>query len=56
MNDKEFDVALHVVFDSRKAHDKYQTHPKHLKFLEENKQPWSKVRVFDSNVPAQAKE
>jgi hypothetical protein len=50
VNDKEFDVALHVVFDSRKAHDKYQTHPQHLKFIDENKHLWSAVRVFDSNV------
>lgn len=50
VNDREFDVALHLVFENRAAHDKYQTHPRHLKFIEENKQLWSNVRVFDSYV------
>ena len=50
VNDKDFDVALHLVFASQKAHDTYQTAPKHLKFIEENKHLWSSVRVFDSNV------
>jgi hypothetical protein len=50
VNDLDFDVSLHVVFDSRKAHDDYQTHPRHLQFIEENKPTWKKVRVFDSYV------
>jgi hypothetical protein len=50
VNDRDFDVALHLIFESRKAHDTYQTHPQHLKFIEENKHLWSTVRVFDSNV------
>jgi hypothetical protein len=50
VNDRSFDVALHMVFASRKDHDTYQTHPRHLKFIEENKHLWSRVRVFDSNV------
>lgn len=52
VNDLEFDVALHVVFCNKAAHDKYQTHPRHLKFIEENKANWAGVRVFDSYVPA----
>jgi hypothetical protein len=48
VNDREFDVALHLVFKDKAAHDTYQTHPRHLKFIEENKALWSKVRVFDS--------
>lgn len=50
VNDQEFDVALHLVFENNAAHDTYQTHPRHLKFIEENKGLWSKVRVFDSYV------
>ncbi len=50
VNDREFDVALHVVFDSRASHDLYQTAPSHLKFIEECKPNWSKVRVFDADV------
>lgn len=50
VNDLNFDVALHVVFADRAAHDAYQTAPSHLKFIEENKPTWKQVRVFDSNV------
>lgn len=55
VNDRDFDVALHVVFANKAAHDKYQTHPRHLKFIEENKELWSKVRVFDSYVSGKEK-
>lgn len=50
VNDTAFDVALTIVFADRKAHDLYQTHPRHLRFIEENKETWSNVRVFDSYV------
>ncbi|MBM4075052.1 MAG: Dabb family protein [Planctomycetes bacterium] len=48
VNDRDFHVALHVVFRDKKSHDVYQTHPLHLKFIEENKPTWDRVRVFDS--------
>jgi hypothetical protein len=48
VNDRDWDVALHLVFADKAAHDKYQDHPQHLKFIEENKETWAKVRVFDS--------
>jgi Stress responsive A/B Barrel Domain len=48
VNDRDFDVSLHLVFANKAAHDKYQDHPRHLKFIEENKENWEKVRVFDS--------
>lgn len=50
VNDRGFDVALHVVFESKAAHDVYQQHPRHLQFVEENKPNWKQVRVFDSDV------
>jgi hypothetical protein len=50
VNDKEFDVGLHVVFRDRAAHDAYQTHPRHVQFIEENKPHWAKVRVFDADA------
>jgi hypothetical protein len=50
VNDLGFDVALHVVFKTKADQDRYQTHPLHLKFIEENQKLWSKVRVFDSYV------
>jgi hypothetical protein len=55
INDREFDVSLHLVFVNKEAHDKYQEHSRHLKFIEENKDNWEKVRVFDSYLsPAPA--
>jgi hypothetical protein len=52
VNDRDFDVALHVTFKDKAAHDKYQDHPRHTQFIEENKDNWKKVRVFDSYVAA----
>jgi len=50
VNDREFDVALHIVFKDKAAHDKYQDAERHKQFIEENKDNWKKVRVFDSVV------
>lgn len=50
VNDRDFDVALHLVFRDRAAHDKYQDAPRHKQFIDENKDNWKKVRVFDSAV------
>ena len=50
VNDRQFDVGLNVVFESREDHDRYQTSERHLQFIEENKGNWEKVRVFDANV------
>ena len=50
VNDLDWDVALHVVFADRAAHDAYQKAPRHLRFVDENKANWKKVRVFDSDV------
>ncbi|MCA9223731.1 MAG: Dabb family protein [Planctomycetales bacterium] len=50
VNVRDFHVALHLVFENKAAHDKYQTHPRHLKFIEENKADWKGVRVFDSYI------
>lgn len=50
VNDRDWDVALHLVFANKASHDKYQDHPDHIKFIEENKDNWAKVRVFDSII------
>ena len=50
VNDRDFDVALHVSFDSKASHDAYQVAPLHDTFVEENKENWAKVQVFDSLV------
>jgi hypothetical protein len=48
VNDRDFDIALHLVFVSKAAHDKYQVSPNHKKFVADNKAAMDKVRVFDS--------
>lgn len=45
-----FDVSLHCIFADRAAHDQYQTAPRHLQFIEENKDNWAEVRVCDSLI------
>ena len=50
VNDRDFDVALHIVFQDLAAHDKYQSAERHEQFIKENKANWKKVRVFDSHV------
>ena len=52
VNDRDFDVALHLVFKNKAAHDTYATAETHLKFIAENEESWEKVRVFDSYVDA----
>jgi hypothetical protein len=50
VNDRDFDVALHLIFKNKKAQDDYQVAPRHLSFVEEGKPMWAKVRVFDSYI------
>jgi hypothetical protein len=48
VNDRGFDVALHIVFKNKASHDRYQEAPEHHKFIEEFQDNWESVRVFDS--------
>jgi quinol monooxygenase YgiN len=48
VNDRDFDVALHLVFKDKAAHDQYQDSPAHQNFLAEHGDAWESVRVFDS--------
>ena len=50
VNDRNFDVGLHIIFATKADHDAYQVHPRHLQFIEENKPNWKQVRVFDSTA------
>lgn len=43
-----FDVSLHVIFRDRKTHDDYQTAPRHLEFIQRQKENWEQVQVCDS--------
>jgi hypothetical protein len=54
VNDRDFDVSLHIIFESKAAHDAYQDAPLHHTFVDENKPNWAKVRVFDSAVDGHA--
>ena len=50
VNDRGFDVSLHVHFRDQAAHDAYQEHPRHKQFIAEMSANWKTVRVFDSWV------
>jgi len=50
VNDRDFDVALHVLFTSKATHDAYQADPQHNVYVERNQDNWEKVRVFDTMV------
>lgn len=50
VNDTEFDVALHMIFENADAYDAYQPSKKHLEFIERNERNWKRVRVFDSLI------
>jgi hypothetical protein len=50
VNDRGFDVSLHVYFRDKAAHDAYQDHPRHARFIAEMRSNWKTVRVFDSWV------
>lgn len=46
--DNSYGVALLVEFADAAAHDMYQDHPDHLRFIEECSQFWSRVQVYDT--------
>ena len=48
VNNRDWDVSLHLVFVNKAAHDNYQDHPRHQEFIAESKDNWEKVRVFDA--------
>lgn len=50
MNDKDYDVALLLVFKDKASFDKYAASEPHKTFVAENLKNWKGVRVFDSRV------
>jgi Stress responsive A/B Barrel Domain len=50
VNDRDWDVSLHIAFKDKASHDQYQSAERHKKFIEENRDNWKKVRVFDSKA------
>ncbi len=51
VNDDRFDVALLVAFKDQPSHDIYQTADMHNEFIEETRDGWEEVRVFDAAGP-----
>jgi hypothetical protein len=49
-NDRDFDVALHLVFKTKADLDKYAASERHKQFVDENRSSWKKIRVFDSQI------
>ncbi|MCA9076669.1 MAG: Dabb family protein [Planctomycetaceae bacterium] len=50
VNDRDFQVALQMVFRDKAAHDAYQISESHQKFIADNKANWKQVRIFDAYV------
>lgn len=48
VSDRDFDIALHLVFDSKESELKYIDAPRHKEFVAGGRAMWSRVRVFDS--------
>jgi quinol monooxygenase YgiN len=51
VSDRDFDVALHIVFRDRASHDAYQDSPEHTTFLEKYEGNWQRIRAIDAYVP-----
>ena len=45
--DNTYGVALLVEFADKQAHEAYQEHPDHLRFIAECSRLWSRVQVYD---------
>lgn len=45
--DQTYQVALNLIFPDKAAQDAYQIHPRHLEFVEKNRQYWKRVVVYD---------
>ncbi|GAC1474648.1 MAG: hypothetical protein NVSMB9_25400 [Isosphaeraceae bacterium] len=45
---RDFDVSLHIIFETKEAEAKYLKDPRHVTFVDENKASFASVRVFDS--------
>lgn len=50
VNVRDFDVGLHIIFESRQAHDDYQKHARHIEFVEQHQDNWERARVFDTDL------
>jgi hypothetical protein len=46
----DWDVSLHIVFATMADYLRYADAPRHQQFIAENKDLWTTVRVFDSEL------
>ena len=46
--DNSYSVCLIATFSSKEAQDKYQVHPIHQQYVEDNNDKWTKVQIYDS--------
>ncbi len=46
--DNSYSVSLVVTFRSKEDQDAYQTDPIHLKYVDQNKDKWERVQIYDS--------
>ena len=46
--DNSYSVCLVATFDTKEDQNAYQVHPIHLKFVEDHKDKWDKVVIYDS--------
>lgn len=49
--DHSYDFSITFVFEDKAAHDEYQEHPIHLKFVENCSHLWERVQVYDAVNP-----
>jgi hypothetical protein len=50
VNVQDWDVSLHLIFETKADHDRYQEAARHRQFIEGNEANWRRVRVFDSEL------
>lgn len=46
--DATYDFALTFIFKDQEAHDTYQVHPVHVKFVEDCAHLWQRVQIYDA--------
>jgi hypothetical protein len=46
--DTSYTYSLLLVFEDQAAHDRYQPHPVHEKFIQDCAHLWSRVLIYDS--------
>ncbi len=51
--DDSYDFALTFIFENREEEEAYQSHPTHVKFVEEHQDLWERVVVYDAIPPAE---